>query len=109
MPKAVEMGTAIHMGKYFGWANQLLMLVAALIVMLLSITGAIMWWQRRPRETGLIGAPAMPAHVQSWRVPLAIVAVLGLAFPLVGLSLVIVLLLDYLLLRRIPALRHIFN
>lgn len=109
VPKAVEMGTAIHMGKYFGLANQLLMLVAALIVMLLSVTGAIMWWQRRPRESGLIGAPAMPAHVQSWRVPLAIVAILGLTFPLVGLSLVIVLLLDYFLLRRIPALRHIFN
>lgn len=109
VPKAVEMGTAIHMGKYFGLANQLLMLVAALIVMLLSITGAIMWWQRRPREAGLMGAPAMPAHVQNWQLPLAVVAVLGLAFPLVGLSLVIVLSLDYLVLRRIPALRHIFN
>ncbi|PSN15277.1 peptidase [filamentous cyanobacterium CCT1] len=107
VPKAVEMGTAIHMGKYFGFANQLLMLVAALIVMLLAITGAVMWWQRRPQGTGLIGAPPMPAHVQSWRVPLAIVAVLGLAFPLVGLSLVIVLLLDYFVLNRIPALRRI--
>jgi uncharacterized iron-regulated membrane protein len=109
VPKAVEMGTAIHMGKYFGLANQLLMLVAALIVMLLSITGAIMWWQRRPQELGLIGAPAMPPHVQNWRVPLAIVAVLGLVFPLVGLSLVIVLLLDYLLLSRIPALKRILS
>jgi uncharacterized iron-regulated membrane protein len=109
VPKAVEMGTAIHMGKYFGLANQLLMLVAALIVMLLSITGAVMWWQRRPQESGLIGAPAMPPYVQNWRVPLAIVAVMGLAFPLVGLSLVIVLLLDYFVLSRIPALKRIFN
>ncbi|MBD1916633.1 PepSY domain-containing protein [Phormidium sp. FACHB-77] len=73
VPKAVEMGTAIHMGRYFGFANQLLMLVAALIVMLLAITGVVMWWQRRPQSAGLIGAPAMPAHVQNWRIPLAIV------------------------------------
>ncbi|MBD1867446.1 PepSY domain-containing protein [Cyanobacteria bacterium FACHB-471] len=109
VPKAVEMGTAIHMGRYFGLANQLLMLIAALIVMLLSITGAVMWWQRRPQESGLIGAPAMPLHVQNWQTPLTIVAILGLAFPLVGLSLVVVLLLDYFLLSRIPALKRVFN
>lgn len=109
VPKAVEMGTAIHMGKYFGLANQLLMLVAALMVMLLSMTGAILWWQRRPKESGGIGAPTLPPYVQSWRAPLAIVAVLGLVFPLVGLSLVTVLLLDYLVLSRVPALKRIFN
>lgn len=109
VPKAVEMGTSIHMGRYFGFANQLLMLVAALTVMLLAITGGVMWWQRRPQGAGLIGAPAMPAYVQNWRVPLAIVAVLGLVFPLVGLSLVVVLLLDYFVLSRIPALRRILG
>ncbi|MBW4618614.1 MAG: PepSY domain-containing protein [Cyanosarcina radialis HA8281-LM2] len=109
VPKAVEMGIAIHMGKYFGLANQLLMLMAALMAMLLSITGAVMWWQRRPQEAGLIGAPAMPPYAQNWRVPLAIVAVLGLVFPLVGLSLAIVLLLDYFVLSRIPALKRVFN
>jgi uncharacterized iron-regulated membrane protein len=109
VPKAVEMGTAIHMGKYFGLANQLLILVAALMVMLLSISGAILWWQRRPKESRGIGAPTLPPYGQSWRVPLAIVAVLGLVFPLVGLSLVIVLLLDYFVLSRIPALKRIFN
>jgi uncharacterized iron-regulated membrane protein len=107
--KAVEMGTAIHMGKMFGWVNQFVMLIAALIAILLSITGSVMWWQRRPKEAGLLGAPAMPPYVQSWRVPLAIVAVLGLAFPLVGLSLVIVLVLDYFVLSRIPALKRIFD
>ncbi|MBE9156685.1 PepSY domain-containing protein [Nodosilinea sp. LEGE 06152] len=109
VPKAVEMGTAIHMGRYFGFANQLLMLVAALTVMLLAITGVVMWWQRRPQGSGLIGAPNLPPYVQNWRIPLAIVAVLGLVFPLVGLSLVVVLLLDYAVLSRIPALRRIFG
>jgi uncharacterized iron-regulated membrane protein len=99
----------IHEGRYFGLPNQLLMLFAASVTILLSITGAVMWWQRRPKGTGLIGAPPLPPHVQHWRVPLAIVAVLGLAFPLVGLSLVIVLLFDYFLLSRIPMLRRLLG
>ena len=68
-----------------------------------------MRWQRRPKQAGAIGAPALPPYVQQWRVPLAIVAVLGIVFPLVGLSLVIVLLLDYFVLSRIPALKRIFS
>jgi uncharacterized iron-regulated membrane protein len=98
VPKAVEMGTSIHMGKYFGLSNQLLMLFAALVVILLAVSGAVMWWQRRLKESSWIGAPALPTHVQQWRVPLAIVAILGLVFPLVGFSLLTVLLLDYFIL-----------
>ena len=107
VPKAVEMGIAIHMGKYFGIPNQLLMLAACLIVILLCVSGVVMWWQRRP--TGRLGAPAMPAYVQQWRIPIAIVAVLGIAFPLVGASLVVVLLLDYFVISRIPPLRRVLN
>lgn len=109
VPKVVEMGVSIHMGKYFGLANQLIMLFAALVTILLSITGTVLWWQRRPKGVGLIGAPALPPYVQHWRVPLVLIAISGLIFPLVGLSLVIVLLFDYLLLSRIPALRRLLG
>ncbi len=109
VPKAVEMGISIHMGKYFGLANQLLMLFAAAVTILLSVTGAVMWWRRRPQGSGLLGAPAMPPYVQHWKVPLVIVAVLGFIFPLVGLSLVVVLLLDYLLISRVPFLRRLLG
>lgn len=51
----------------------------------------------------------MPAYAQQWRVPTAIVAVLGIIFPLVGVSLVAVLLLDYFVISRIPPLRRILN
>lgn len=60
VPKATEMGIALHEGKYFGLANQLLMLVAALSIIVLSVSGAVMWWRRRPAKT--LGAPAMPAN-----------------------------------------------
>ncbi len=107
--RAVEMGVSIHMGKYFGLPNQLLMLFAALVTILLSVTGTVMWWQRRPQGSGILGAPAMPPYVQNWKVPLIIVAVLGFIFPLVGLSLIGVLLLDYFLLSRFAFFRRLFG
>jgi uncharacterized iron-regulated membrane protein len=103
------MGIAIHMGKYFGVGNQLLMLFACLVVIVLCVSGIVMWWQRRPKQSGRIGAPALPPYVQQWKVPIAIIAVLGIVFPLVGLSLVTVLLLDYLVLSRFPALKRVFS
>lgn len=109
VPKAVELGVNIHMGKYFGFANQLLMLFAALVTILLSVTGAVMWWHRRPNGSGLIGAPAMPPYVPHWKLPLILVAVSGFVFPLVGLSLVLVLLLDYCVLSRVPFMRRLFG
>lgn len=55
VPKAVEMGIAVHMGKYFGLPNQLLMLFACLILVLLCVSGLVMWWRRRPSKR--LGAP----------------------------------------------------
>lgn len=106
VPKAVELGISIHMGKYFGWANQLLMLLACLLLVVLCLSGTVMWWRRRP--DGRLGAPAL-ADYDHWRVPLAIVAILGIAFPLVGLSLIAVLLLDYGVLSRLPSLKRLLN
>lgn len=109
VPKAVELGVSIHMGKYFGTANQLLMLFAALVTILLALTATVMWWQRRPKGSGLIGAPAMPPYVQDWRVPVAIVAILGVFLPLMGLSLVVVLGLDYFVLSRFAFFRKVLG
>jgi uncharacterized iron-regulated membrane protein len=107
VPKTVEMGVAIHMGKYFGLGNQLLMLLACLIVMILCISGVVMWWQRRP--SGRIGAPSLPPYVQQWKLPIVLVAILGIVFPLVGFSLITVLLLDYWVIARIPILKRVLN
>jgi uncharacterized iron-regulated membrane protein len=108
VPRAVEWGIAVHMGKNFGFANQLLMLVACLIVIVLCVSGFVLWWRRRPE--GRLGAPGLVAGDEPMvKIPLAIVAVLGIAFPLVGISLVTVLLLDYLVISRIPVLRRLLS
>ncbi len=104
VPKLVEGGVALHMGGFFGLPNQLLMLVGCLILILLSISGTVMWWQRRP--AGRLGAPAMPKNLPMWKGAVAIILILGLVFPLMGASLLIVLLLDYLVIARIPVLKQ---
>ena len=103
VPKLVETGIALHEGRFFGFWNQLLMLFAALTVVLLAITGPVMWWQRRPK--GRLGAPAMP-QLRLMRGLLAIIIVLGALFPLAGLSFALVVALDWLVLRRVPVLRR---
>lgn len=107
VPKAVEMGIALHQGTYGGLPNQLVMLCICVLIITLAMTGAVMWWQRRPQ--GRLGAPAMPSNFPLWRSATAILLVLAIVFPLVGASLIVMLLFDYLLVRRIPALQHVLN
>lgn len=107
VPKAVEMGVAIHMGKYFGVSNQLLMLLACLILVLLCVSGIVMWWKRRP--AGKLGAPAMSMDGNQWKAPLAIVAVLGILFPLVGASLIVVAVIEYFVINRIHRFRQFLH
>lgn len=103
VPKLVTTGIALHEGRLFGWANQLLMTLACLAVLLVSLSGVIMWWQRRPR--GRVGAPRSKAAPAMWKAGLLIVLSMGLLFPLVLASLLLIVLLDQLL-QRLPALRR---
>ena len=89
--RAIELGVAIHMGNYFGRANQLLMLLPCIAIWVLVISGVAMWWKRRP--AGTIGAPrAIPGA--RLRGVAAVLAAAALAMPLFGLSLVAILLAD---------------
>ncbi len=107
LPKTVEIGIALHEGKYFGFPNQLVMLFAALVVLTLAISGTVMWWQRRPAKR--LGAPPMPENFRLWKTAVALIVVMSVLFPLVGVSLVFVLLFDYLLLQRISKLKQLVN
>ena len=53
--RIVGVGIAAHEGQLFGWPNQLLGLVTAGGLLLVSLSGVVMWWRRR--ESGVLGAP----------------------------------------------------
>ncbi len=101
--KVVAMGIAIHEGKQFGIGNQIVIVLACVVVIVLAATGVVLWWQRRP--AGRLGAPAKPRQRGASIAAVAIMVAIGLMFPLVGVSLVAVLTLDWLLIGRIPALK----
>ncbi|WP_240937885.1 PepSY domain-containing protein [Nocardioides sp. JQ2195] len=138
LAKVVAQGIGLHEGRSLGlwsfWGAALM----CLTVMASCITGPLMWWRRRPRRSARSGGaadrtlttPAAPVHDPatefrrprvSMRAPrgrmplrttptlvLALVA-LGVLLPLFGLSLLAVLALDHLLIRRVPALSHFFD
>lgn len=61
-----------------------------------------MGWKRRPE--GRLGAPARPVDRRAAYGVTAIMVVLGVLFPLAGVTMPAVLLLDRLVLRRLPRL-----
>jgi len=84
--KAVEYGIALHQGQYFGWLNQLIAFMTCLALIAICISGAIMWWKRKPAK----GWGVPPEVARDKKSPLAAWVILGvfaIAFPLVGISL----------------------
>lgn len=101
LAKVVSQGIALHEGRRFGTLNMVLMTLFCLAVIASCITGPLMWWRRRPRGSGSVGAPR-------GRMPLATspalavgIVLLGIFLPVMGVSLLIVLLADRLVLSRL--------
>lgn len=98
LDRAIGIGVAAHEGHLFGWFNLMLGVLTCAGLILISVSGFILWRKRKPQA--VLGAPpAMPA-----RVGFAVVAItLGLAIflPLLAISLAVLLVLEFLLLRRI--------
>jgi uncharacterized iron-regulated membrane protein len=96
--RVVNYGIAWHEGQLFGWINQLAGVVVALALMAISVLGVTMWWKRRPQ--GTLGAPVAPPTARPAAPLMAGILVLAVVLPLFGASLVAILLLETLLLRR---------
>ncbi len=96
--RAIEWGINIHTGLQFGWINQLVMLAACLGILALALSAMVMWWKRRP--AGRVAAPAPRAGDSAAAGALAVAAVLGLVFPLLGASMLVALGVDAAVPRR---------
>jgi uncharacterized iron-regulated membrane protein len=95
--KAMEWSINVHMGQEFGLANQLVLLVVCIAIVVLAVSAGVMWWKRRPK--GSLGVPPMPSDKRVFRGLIAILVIGGIIFPLVGLSLVVMLALDWIYVR----------
>lgn len=107
MAKAITIGIALHEGRLFGLANQLLGLITCIGLILIAISSYFMWRKRKPQ--GKLGAPGRPKDKRITIGVLLIMLVFGALMPLVGLSLIVMLLLDVLIIRRFRPLKHWFS
>lgn len=105
--KIIEIGIALHEGHYFGVANQLTDLIICLVLASTTIFGIWIWWKRKP--AGRIGSPLIPNDFKLTKGLIIIIILLGVILPLAGLSLIFVLIVDYLFIKRIPVLNKVFN
>jgi uncharacterized iron-regulated membrane protein len=101
--RIVGVGIAAHEGQLFGWPNQLLGLMTAMGLVLLSVSGIVMWLRRR--DQGVLGTPKPGLSPRvAWGL-ITLVVVLGVYLPLFGISLVAVFLVEKVILSRIPPIR----
>ena len=103
--KAMAVGIALHMGTLGLW-SVLANTAFCLAVIFLCVSAMVLWWKRRPAGQSRLVAPPMPRDMPLWKGAVAVGLVIGIAFPMAGITFAAVLALDWLVLSRIPALRH---
>lgn len=109
LAKVVAQGIGLHEGRSLGlWSfwGSALMCVAIIAA---CVTGPLMWWRRRPRGAARLGAPRGRMPIRATPLLAVLIVALGVFLPLFGLSLLAVLVLDQLVLRRVPALASWFD
>jgi len=99
IPKAIATGVDLHEGTFFGRANQWLNTLLSLALIWLCLTGLVSWYVRRPGK-GLAAPARQVPPAPRWLSAAAIVS--GIALPLLGLSLLLLYLLDTLTQRFWP-------
>lgn len=104
--KLVALGITLHKGTQFGFLNQLVSLVICLGIIFIAVSGFYLWLKRKPKKE--MGAPKAPS-IRTMKVFLVVLIGLGIVFPLVGLSLIFVWLLDWLIIKRIPSVKKFMN
>jgi uncharacterized iron-regulated membrane protein len=93
------------MGVLFGLANQLILVFFASGLVVMVIIGYVMWWRRRP------GLTRQPTVMDAWRqsgpvaraVWVLVAAGLGVSLPVLGWSLLALVICDIIVTYRAPS------
>jgi uncharacterized iron-regulated membrane protein len=102
--RMVGIGVAALEGQLFGILNQLIGLFTAMGLVLISISAVVLWWRRR--AVGVLGAPIPIKNPRfSWALATLMIG-FGLYLPMLGVSLILVLLIERFVLKNIPSARQ---
>lgn len=104
--KAMAVGIALHEGQMGLW-NLIVNAVFCVAMVFTCVSGVVLWWKRRPAGAFRLAAPPVPADVPMARGVVLIALALSMLFPMLGLTLLIVLAVDLLLLSAVPPLKRL--
>ena len=90
--RAIGYGIAIHEGAFFGLANQILGTLVTTLLATLAISGTVMWWRRR--KPGTLGTPIKLTRPRYGALLIGSIALLAVAMPMFGATLLAVLAID---------------
>jgi len=106
--KSMAVGISLHMGQWGIW-NYIVNTLFCLSILLISITGVVMWWMRRPQGKMLLAAPQKPKNLKRWKQATWLLLPISLFFPLAAAAIVAVLILDRIILFVSPRTRALFD
>jgi uncharacterized iron-regulated membrane protein len=106
MGKWMAWGITVHKGLEYGLPNQIIGLLVCIGIVGVIVSGFILWWKRK--QNGHLGAPKAPG-VKKMKGLVVIIILFGVLFPMVGLSLILVYLFDWLLIQRCQILKKFLN
>lgn len=66
-----------------------------------------MWWLRKPSGAGRLVPPPMPKDSRLWKVGSFVMIITSVAFPMAGLAIISMLLLDFIVLSQIPVIARL--
>ncbi len=101
--KLTSWGIYLHMGIMFGLPLQILLCICGLGIAGLVATGYVMWWKRRPTRHGIAGVPGPNRSLAAgeWGIVAIFLLTVGTFLPLLGISLLVMLIVDQALARRL--------
>lgn len=106
--KWMAASVSLHQGD-LGVINKIANVLICVAFIIFSIAAGAMWWIRRPQAQSRIGAPPKAENVAIWKVALLTLVGLCIAFPLGGLTIVLVVSLDWMIVQRFDSFRRVFR
>ena len=106
MGKLMAAGIPLHQADT-GILNLAVNVLFCTAVLVMGAAAIAAWWARRPTGARRLVPPPLPRDTRAWHTAIVIMLTLSLAFPLVAVTLAVVLAIDLLLVSRVRALRSL--